>query len=315
MQGKDPLCTSFGRVKCCTYAPTLPNFLVGEILADRSEEAAKGRRAVLAFIHRGYGVSPFGLLPSRATHARYDSIVKSDTFGFTDDVECPFYRSDSTATCGIWAHRNAVCATWFCKHERGYVGQLFWLRLRDVLSAAESAVQHRCVLDLAPDPVALSLASTSTHAGTQLNTLEDPLERARVWGNWLGREEAFYEACAEQARQLSWPDVLALGGASLEFLVRLCVQAETELREPVIPSELRLAKLESVMFDKQTVRVCTYIDCDPVFLPAALFQALHSFDGGPVSAVLQELADAGIQIDEDLLQQLVDFQILVDPRD
>lgn len=315
MQGKDAHSVSFGRVKCCTYAPTLPNYLVGEILADRSEEAVKGRRAVLSFIHRGAGVSPFGLIPSRATHACYDAIVERDTFGCSDELACPFYLSRPTATCGIWAHRNAICATWFCKYERGKVGQDFWLRLRDVLASAETAVQRRCVLDLAPDPVALGLACTSNHAGVQVDTLEDPLVRARAWGSWFGREAEFYEACAERAAQFDWPDVLVLGGVSLELLVRLCVQAETSLREPVIPSALRLAKLEAITVDKKTVRLCTYLPCDPLFLPAKLFRALQSFDGRPVSSVLEELADAGIHLDDELLQQLVDFEVLVDPRE
>src|SRR4051812_31514765 len=36
--------------KCCTYEPTLPNFLVGAILADTSPEMAEGRRRIRAHI-------------------------------------------------------------------------------------------------------------------------------------------------------------------------------------------------------------------------------------------------------------------------
>ena len=43
--------------------------------------------------------------------------------------------------------RNAVCSTWFCKHERGAVGQRFWHAVRDLLIAVEERVALRCLIE------------------------------------------------------------------------------------------------------------------------------------------------------------------------
>src|SRR5689334_16917323 len=45
-------------VKCCTYQPALPNFLVGAILADDTGELEEGKRRVRERIATRVGVTP-----------------------------------------------------------------------------------------------------------------------------------------------------------------------------------------------------------------------------------------------------------------
>lgn len=111
------------QVKCCTYLPELPNFLVGRILADEDPALAVGRATVEKRLQAGVAVTPLGL--DRTPF--YDLLYQhADTaFGRSHTLRCPHYIEEG-GLCGIWQHRNSVCATWFCKHVRGAMGFRFW---------------------------------------------------------------------------------------------------------------------------------------------------------------------------------------------
>ena len=47
--------------KCCTYIPSLPNFLVGRIVEDDDPAMAPGRASVEARIDARLGVTPMGI--------------------------------------------------------------------------------------------------------------------------------------------------------------------------------------------------------------------------------------------------------------
>jgi len=51
--------------KCCTYIPSLPNFLIGRILDDASPEAAPGRASIERRIDERVGVTPLGMQTPR----------------------------------------------------------------------------------------------------------------------------------------------------------------------------------------------------------------------------------------------------------
>ena len=65
-------------VKCCTYVPELPNFLVGAILADEDGDMAIGRISVKQRLTAGVGVTPLGLSPSPET-IRREALSSSTT--------------------------------------------------------------------------------------------------------------------------------------------------------------------------------------------------------------------------------------------
>src|SRR5262245_25747140 len=103
-------------IKCCTYLPPLPNFLVGRIPADDREDMAHGCSSVDARLIAGVEVTPLGF----GVPAPYTLLYGNarDAFGRARGLRCPHYVSEG-GKCGIWRHREAICATWFCKRERG----------------------------------------------------------------------------------------------------------------------------------------------------------------------------------------------------
>jgi hypothetical protein len=299
--------------KCCTYVPKLANFRVGDILADRDPAAAAGRATLVARIAAGIGVSPLGLARPPAWELVYrHGVTPSDhAFGRTRTLRCPHYLEDGR--CGIWRHREAVCATWFCKHDRGGVGQAFWEALGQLLGVLERALARRCVLALDVGDVALAavLDEGQPDDGPSLDGRADAARQQRIWGTWHGREHTFYEACAAHVETLGWDDVWRAGGAEAEAHGQVVRATYDALVWEAIPARLRLARLAGVELGPVLARVETYRSYDPLGVPTELLPHLARFDGRPTADVRDELAAAGVTLPAAMLQQLVDWGVLV----
>jgi hypothetical protein len=293
--------------KCCTYVPALPSFNVGLILADGSPEAETGRRTVGERIAQRAGVSPLGIRLTAGQRALYG--VERERLGRSLHVRCPHYLADR-GQCGVWRHRNAVCSTWFCKHERGATGFGLWRAVQALLGAVEEALSYWCVmrLDLGAEAIALLC-----QADRRDDLAVDPspqLYRA-AWGRWHGRERDLYRACGELVAGLSWSEVSAIGGAPVQAAASAVVAARRSYAQPTTPPAARLVPLRHVRAGRATTAVATYSPHDQLELPTELFDALRAFDGRPIADVRSEIeADHGLALGEDLVQTLVDFEVL-----
>ena len=168
-------------LKCCGFVPELPNFQVGALLDVPS---------VRARIAAGVRVGPLGLGRSLSYAAR----SAESAFGRDLALACPHLVDGG---CSIWLHREAVCATWFCKIEGGEAGKALWLELRRTLQSLEAVL-------------AAHLAASLDFAA-------------------LG-PEGFYALCAEQARGIEWNDLKSLGGFELRHRLRELRAADRLLR-------------------------------------------------------------------------------------
>jgi hypothetical protein len=181
--------------KCCTYLPTLWNFLVGRILEDRTPEAAAGRASVERRIDAGGAVTLLGLTQTPVFGVLYQHI--SGSFGRTRSLLCPHFLPESGG-CGVWRHRESTCATWFCKLERGKVSHHFWASLHALLGSAEQAVARWCAVELDPGAEALEVLfpprdrpSPPFTGPEDFEGRADPRQQRRRWGRWAGREREF----------------------------------------------------------------------------------------------------------------------------
>ena len=175
------------RVKCCTFVPALPSFLVGRILRDHAPERAQGRASVEARIATGIGLTPLGLGRSPAQH------VPDARFGHDERYLCPHFIQQDGGLCSIWQHREAVCTTFFCKFVRGAVGASFWSALRRLLEAIEQALAWQCVetLDVGAAAVVvfwepLAMRATTPWRYVRTGTYAADDLRA-IWGRWRSR--------------------------------------------------------------------------------------------------------------------------------
>jgi hypothetical protein len=303
--------------KCCTYMPTLWNFLVGAILEDDSPEAAEGRGTVEARIDASVAVTPLGLGSPPVYRLMYSRIQSA--FGKAQSMRCPHYIEEG-GRCGVWRNRESTCVTWFCKYERGAVGEEFWERLHQLLAIVESGLSTWCMLQLDPGEDALRSLVPPPRARTpdpisaaSFDQRADPQIYRRNWGRWLGKEREFFRRAGQLARPLSWSKVLELGGAEAQQAEALVQGAFRRLISADLPERVRAGPINLTPDPDGGALVTTYNDYDPLKLSAALLGILPLFNGQPTSAAIASIRETrGVSVSPSLIRRLVDFGVLVD---
>ncbi len=303
-------------VKCCSYLPLLPNFTVGAILRDKDLVTARGRETTLARLRAGDGVTPLGIQPSRRYGLLYDHSLG---FGQSLHLLCPHFVSE-TGGCGIWRHRNGVCSTWFCKFNRGAVGERFWKALEALLSVVETDLSWWAALEMDPGAEAVRTLlelrdRVQSQAKLDLSELEgsvDPQLYQRVWGSWYGREEEFFQACAERVAALTWDEVLRIVQPMGCGLARMVEEAHASLMSDAVPDPLVMGSFTILEANGERTLVRTYRPSDPLSLSSALFRILPHFNGRPNQTVVGEVVKKErVFVGPDLLRRLADYEVLV----
>jgi len=178
-------------VKCCGYLPRLPNYLAGGVLRDGGPGAATLRRRLEARV----AVTPLSVGVPPAYAAAWQQVERTTGFGSDPALVCPHFHR---GRCRIWAHRDAVCSTWFCRHDAGPAGDRYWKALRALLQGIE---------------VDLSRWAAAEEGLT-------PSARSMSWGRWRDDPEGLYLAAAARVRALTGPEVRRIGGFGLRTRIR-----------------------------------------------------------------------------------------------
>ncbi|MFN7730013.1 MAG: hypothetical protein ACK5P7_12715 [Bdellovibrio sp.] len=203
------------QLKCCTFEPYLPNFVVGALLTheDRFQHGIKQIRRKIA--KREYAL-PLGLLPSVKFQVQFNN-RKAWEFGNREDWLCPYYVK-TTQSCGIWKYRGTVCTTFFCQHDAGAAGQRFWESLSNFLSFSEMALMEDLLaeLDFSPRQVSELLDYMNRIDGTAIEKSTHQMPEAlfkRLWNGYDSDLEGFYKKCYEKAKGLSRPQFQEMMGS------------------------------------------------------------------------------------------------------
>lgn len=278
--------------KCCTYVPALANYLVGGALRGGSLLARE--RLLRRMRDQPDATTPHGLDATEDERQRYRDILGAETFGRDPRLSCPYHLPGGL--CGVWRNRNGICATWFCKHDRGALGQRFWQALEVLLTAVERELSHWCACLILFD-------ETPEVEGD-----------AAPWSAWAGREADYYRRAAELVEALTWAQIQTIGGAALEPAIHDLLAAHAALRDG-IPARLRLGSIRVTHRGPERSRVVTYLDTDALELPTALLDLLPRFEGRATAELLRELQAEGVDVSPALLRMCLDFEILVaDPE-
>lgn len=163
-------------LKCCTYYPFLPNYLVGGIL----EAGGEGARIILELLSQRAFVLPLGVLPPWDYKIRH-KFKKGSDFGQRKDLLCPFFSQDK-GDCSIWPFRNSACSTYFCTSDRGEEGKRFWAQTQETLFGFEMKLSQEYLL---------ARGFLWNEVCEQLDFLEDP-ENGGVDKNRLSIKEHQY---------------------------------------------------------------------------------------------------------------------------
>lgn len=305
-------------VKCCSYMPELPNFLVGRILADENPTLAVGKETIRKRIEAGLAVTPLGLGQPSTYRLLYRQ--SQNAFGRSRTLRCPHYVDENGGLCSIWRHRNSVCTTYFCKFVRGAVGREFWKTLLQLLSVVEEDLAQWCVtnLDLSNEALQTLIAPSGREEKTDIidsSAIDGVVDRTKyrtLWGNWFGREEVFFSECVRLVEQLSWRDIMTVCRPQLRLIARLAREAYGRLVSHEPPKRLKVGSFNLVSLDQDSCCLSSYSALDPVVLPRVVIDLLHYFDARPTDEALVNIRNGqNIEFDTSLVRKLADFQILI----
>lgn len=304
------------QTKCCTYVPYLANFLIGRILQEPDATKVPGRNLLQERLAKKIALTPLGLGRGAEFFEAYPQAVDAGEFGQDLGLRCPYYLHEQGGLCGVWQHRNAVCATWFCKHERGEPGMLFWRSVQELFSLAEKQLAFWCMQKVNPSTEALTHLNFPQEQES-VSLYERELSEADyrlIWGDWWGREASYFVECAKIAENVSWPELLVIGGREVVAKAAEVRQAWRRLNSTGLPEFLEQGKYKLVSRDT-TVWLQTYRKYDLLELPPAVFDSLPIFaPETPTTEVLAKLKnEQGLSISAELLQQLLDHAVLVPP--
>jgi len=303
--------------KCCTFHPRLPNYLVGAVLTTDDPALAEGRRRMEARVASRVGVTPEWLSPPRAYSLLYENA--RGAFGRAQGLRCPFYEEGSGG-CTVWAHREAVCSTYYCKYAAGEDGRRFWTAVKALLSLAEVQLARASLLDLAP---ALLDGETLTGQARPPVGPEDidggpppAAAYAAAWGDWAGRETELYASCHAWVRALGPADLDALLGLDGRLARRSLERALSAVRSTDLPPVLRLDPAATVVWLADgSVALAAYSDLEAVALPGAAFELLVRFTGEePVATVRERLRrEKSADLADEVLLELYRHRVLTPP--
>ena len=137
--------------KCCTFRPSLPNYLVGGLLSDENPALEEGRWRIREKIGMRTGVTPHGVLAPR----KYSLLYKTGgpgNFGKTSSLLCPYFDRRN-GRCSVWRFREAVCCTYFCRSIAGRHGKVFWETFKLYLLQIQDALIKYALYELGLEPV------------------------------------------------------------------------------------------------------------------------------------------------------------------
>jgi hypothetical protein len=301
--------------KCCTYHPSLPNFLVGAILKDASPDMQEGKRRIKERIASRIGVLPYFLAPPAKYLVLYDA-SRQTSFGRSLALKCPYLTGDGL--CSIWRHRETICSTFYCKFDAGEAGVLFWRSWKAYMQHVEHALAVWSSKAIARDVVNPPFDKSKI----TIEDLEDqpPKESlyASWWGSWVGREEEYYVACHSKVRNLTKRDFAKLvdetpKGKQLLSELRTRYAA---LSTPFLPERVALnGRMRRLPIANGTVITTTYNTYDSMLIEKELYEVLEKITYDKTLADTRaELSEKeGVELADELLIHLVRHAVLVAP--
>jgi Fe-S-cluster containining protein len=186
------------RLKCCTFYPFIPNYLVGAILAGPDSD---GKAKVRELIRERRFALPIGLCAPPNYQWRFNA-TRSEGFGRDSDLLCPFYET-KTGHCGIWRQRGHECATFFCVSSYGANGERFWSDVREGLHYTEMHISQEAMIFKGFDHQEISLNLEFIRRpddDRDRRATLDAVDWSKLWAHHLEAIEEYYLATYAFAR-------------------------------------------------------------------------------------------------------------------
>ncbi|MCB0391517.1 MAG: hypothetical protein KDD58_09505 [Bdellovibrionales bacterium] len=194
-------------LKCCTYHPFLPNYMVGGIL-DGSKDGAK---IIKDKIEKKIFVLPLGVLPSWAYRQEH-KFLNANEYGRNKDLLCPFFNS-LEGSCKIWTFRSSVCRSFYCESSWGKEGLKYWELYNEAHHYVEMALTQECLLQFGFEwqeiENQLDYLEAPAHQLNPLNKLSKKIDE-ELWQHKIQDKIEFFRDCYNYVSSLSQSKLIAL---------------------------------------------------------------------------------------------------------
>jgi hypothetical protein len=307
-------------VKCCSYFPRLTNFQIGGILNRSDDASAPARDFLRRQIPDSAVLTMFGLVAPQSYQLKYEG-SGGRAFGKSRTLLCPFFvNATDGRSCTIWEHRNAVCRTWYCKHDRGAVGKAFWQCVHSFLEEIETSLSEWCAAMLGfKDRIRSerhNALDKTAKLAAELCGNGEPVGRQAYWNKWYEREESYFIECDKLVSPLSLTTILGIAGARGQQKREDLLAAYSQLVNRTDHERLLAGQLSATPETRTAWRVSSYSKLDPLIIPSDLLLAMPYFDGRALPVILEEVQrETGIVIERSLIERLIDFEILLPLKD
>lgn len=213
-------------LKCCTFHPFLPNYVIGGILSDEKLAAPSAVKSIRDKIQRRAYSLPLGVVAPANYQIPFNA-KKENEFGRRTDWLCPYFNHEQQ-NCGIWRHRGAVCTTFFCHSSFGAKGLRFWAELSNYITYVEMALMEEALvmLDFSPRQISDLLEYLNLETATQLELKTGTLSEKKsrdLWNGYFDEQEVFFKKCFRIVNELdrkSFQELLSEPGERLESTLR-----------------------------------------------------------------------------------------------
>lgn len=206
-------------LKCCTFHPFVPNYMVGATFLD--ENMIAGHEAFRRKIEQREYALPIGMVAPPSFQVEFNHRTEGE-FGNRADWLCPYYDREKN-NCQVWRNRGVVCTTFYCKSSYGKVGLNFWEKLNNYLWYIELALLEEALamLDFSPRQVMELLDYHNRFEATPAELKSRYLDEAKareLWNGYYDDQEGFYKKSYEVVANLKRVDFFDLLGEQGEYL-------------------------------------------------------------------------------------------------
>jgi len=212
-------------LKCCTYHPFLPNYIVGAILSEDQQELKGAQQVLRSKMDRCEYALPLGMVAPLPLQVEYNN-YRDLGFGLHEDWLCPYFDREHHR-CGIWRWRGAVCTGFYCASSYGSSGLEFWKSLENYISFIEMSLMEEALnqMNFSPRRVVdmIDFLNRSEPLSKEWNRRE--LTRAQMGIIWEGvsyTPENFYKKCFQIIKKLNrrtFLEIIGEKGQELEAQV------------------------------------------------------------------------------------------------
>ncbi len=183
-------------LKCCTFHPFMPNYLVGALFYE--ESSTQAHQIFRDKIARREYALPIGMVAPVKYQVEFNAREEGD-FGQREDWLCPYYNREKN-NCNVWRQRSVVCTTFFCKSSYGQVGMDFWDHMLNYLWYVELALLEEALvmLDFSPRQTMELLDYHNRYDGTaaeKKSWFMTEKKARELWNGYYDDQEGFYKKC------------------------------------------------------------------------------------------------------------------------